>query len=44
MISDGDSCARGARHVASPRGFYLAYGFRLTGDWFDGEEVIELPL
>jgi diamine N-acetyltransferase len=29
---------------ASPRGFYLGYGFRLTGDWFDGEEVTELPL
>ena len=30
--------------VGSPRGFYLRYGFRLTGDWFDGEEVIELQL
>jgi diamine N-acetyltransferase len=30
--------------VGSPRGFYLGYGFRLRGDWFDGEEVIELPL
>jgi diamine N-acetyltransferase len=28
----------------SPRGFYLGYGFRLRGDWFDGEEVTELPL
>ena len=30
--------------IGSPRGFYLGYGFRLRGDWFDGEEVIELPL
>jgi diamine N-acetyltransferase len=30
--------------VGSPRGFYLGYGFRLRGDWFDDEEVIELPL
>jgi diamine N-acetyltransferase len=30
--------------VGSPREFYLGYGFRLRGDWFDGEEVIELPL
>jgi diamine N-acetyltransferase len=28
----------------SPREFYLGYGFTLRGDWFDGEEVIELPL
>ena len=28
----------------SPREFYLRYGFRLTGDWFDGEEVTELLL
>jgi len=30
--------------VGSPRGFYLGYGFRLTGDWHDGEEVTELLL
>lgn len=30
--------------VGSPREFYVGYGFRLRGDWFDGEEVIELPL
>ena len=30
--------------IASPREFYLRYGFRLTGEWFDGEEVMELPL
>jgi diamine N-acetyltransferase len=30
--------------VASPREFYLGYGFRLTGEWFDGEEVTELRL
>ena len=28
----------------SRREFYLRYGFRLTGDWFDGEEVTELLL
>ena len=30
--------------TGSPRGFYLRYGFRPTGQWFDGEEVIELAL
>ena len=30
--------------VGSPRGFYLGYGFRLTGQWHDGEEVTELLL
>jgi diamine N-acetyltransferase len=30
--------------TGSPRGFYLNYGFRLTGDWHDGEEVTELLL
>jgi diamine N-acetyltransferase len=30
--------------VASPREFYLRYGFRLTGEWFDGEEVTVLML
>ncbi|MBI1378091.1 MAG: GNAT family N-acetyltransferase [Frankiales bacterium] len=30
--------------VASPREFYLRYGFRLTGEWHDGEEVTELLL
>jgi diamine N-acetyltransferase len=30
--------------VGSPREFYLGYGFRLTGEWFDGEEVTELLL
>jgi diamine N-acetyltransferase len=30
--------------AGSPRDFYVGYGFRLRGDWFDGEEVIELPL
>jgi diamine N-acetyltransferase len=28
----------------SPREFYLGYGFRLTGEWLDGEEVAELAL
>ena len=37
-------CSLAPGTIASPRGFYLSYGFRLTGDWFDGEEVIELPL
>jgi diamine N-acetyltransferase len=30
--------------VGSPRDFYLGYGFRLTGEWHDGEEVTELQL
>jgi diamine N-acetyltransferase len=30
--------------VGSPRGFYLTYGFRTTGQMFDGEEVLELEL
>lgn len=30
--------------TASPREFYLRYGFRLTGAWFEGEEVMDLPL
>ena len=30
--------------VGSPRAFYLGYGFRLTGEWHDGEEVTELLL
>ncbi|MEO8328828.1 MAG: GNAT family N-acetyltransferase, partial [Candidatus Nanopelagicales bacterium] len=30
--------------IGSPRGFYLRYGFTFTGEWFDGEEVMELPL
>jgi diamine N-acetyltransferase len=30
--------------IASPREFYFRYGFRLTGEWFDGEEVTELVL
>jgi diamine N-acetyltransferase len=30
--------------VGSPREFYLGYGFRLTGEWHDGEEVTELLL
>ena len=29
---------------ASPTGFYLRYGFSLTGQVFDGEDVLELPL
>jgi diamine N-acetyltransferase len=29
---------------ASPVGFYLQYGFSLTGQVFDGEDVLELPL
>ena len=28
----------------SPRGFYLAYGFRPTGEVADGEDVLALPL
>ena len=28
----------------SPTGFYLRYGFSLTGQVFDGEQVLELPL
>lgn len=30
--------------VGSPRGFYLTYGFKTTGQSFDGEEVLELEL
>jgi diamine N-acetyltransferase len=30
--------------IASPREFYFRYGFRLTGEWFDDEEVTELVL
>ncbi len=30
--------------AGSPRGFYLGYGSRFRGDWFDGEEVMELSL
>ena len=30
--------------VASPRGFYLRYGFTPTGEVADGEDVLELPL
>jgi diamine N-acetyltransferase len=29
---------------ASPIGFYLRYGFARTGQVFDGEDVLELPL
>jgi diamine N-acetyltransferase len=29
---------------ASPIGFYLRYGFSQTGEVFDGEDVLELPL
>jgi len=29
---------------ASPLGFYIRYGFRPTGEIFEGEEVLELPL
>jgi diamine N-acetyltransferase len=29
---------------ASPLGFYLRYGFSQTGQVFDGEDVLELPL
>jgi len=28
----------------SPLGFYLRYGFEPTGEWFDHEQVIRLPL
>jgi diamine N-acetyltransferase len=28
----------------SPIGFYLAYGFQPTGEWFDHEQVLRLPL
>ena len=28
----------------SPLGFYLRYGFEETGDWFDHEQVLHLPL
>lgn len=28
----------------SPLGFYLRYGFELTGDWFDHEQVLRLSL
>lgn len=27
-----------------PLGFYLAYGFESTGEWFDHEQVLRLPL
>ena len=37
-------CSLSPGRIASPRGFYLGYGFRLTGDSFDGEEVMELSL
>lgn len=30
--------------AGSPRLFYLALGFELTGEWFDGEEVYRLRL
>ena len=29
---------------ASPMGFYLHYGFEPTGEWFDHEQVIRVPL
>ncbi len=29
---------------ASPLGFYLSYGFEPTGEWFDHEQVLRLPL
>ena len=28
----------------SPLGFYLGYGFEPTGEWFDHEQVLRLPL
>ncbi len=28
----------------SPLEFYLRYGFELTGEWFDHEQVLRLPL
>lgn len=28
----------------NPTGFYLGYGFRPTGEVFDGEDVLELAL
>ena len=28
----------------SPLGFYLSYGFEPTGEWFDHEQVLRLPL
>jgi diamine N-acetyltransferase len=28
----------------SPYGFYLRYGFRPTGEWFDHEQVLALPV
>ena len=28
----------------SPLGFYLRYGFRETGEMFDHEQVLRLPL
>jgi diamine N-acetyltransferase len=37
-------CSLAPGTVGSPREFYFGYGFRLRGDWFDGEEVIELVL
>jgi diamine N-acetyltransferase len=30
--------------IASPCEFYFRYAFRLTGEWFDGDEVTELIL
>jgi hypothetical protein len=41
MISDGIPDGYGP---ASPIGFYLRSGFSRTGQVFDGEEVLELPL
>jgi diamine N-acetyltransferase len=30
--------------AGSPLDFYLAYGFQPTGEWFDHEQVLRLPL
>jgi diamine N-acetyltransferase len=30
--------------AGSPYGFYVRYGFRPTGEWFDHEQVLTLPI
>ncbi|MEU4421790.1 GNAT family N-acetyltransferase [Actinoplanes sp. NPDC024001] len=30
--------------AGSPHGFYVRYGFRPTGEWFDHEQVLTLPI
>ena len=30
--------------LGSPLSFYLSHGFETTGEWFDHEQVLRLPL